>query len=149
MMALLWLDRDRRFFIATASSTLEGFPYSRTRWRQLEDGPARVDLEVRQPELLEAYYSACAQRDQHNHCRQADLMLERKVRTHDWNFRVNCSLLGMIIVDAFLFVLVGAVSDVTWTSVHSSRIWRNSLSETPFTVLATVIALPHSVIHKK
>jgi hypothetical protein len=102
MMALMWLDRDRRYFIATSSSTLDGCPYSRTRRRQLEDGPARVDIEVRQPEVVEAYYSACAQIDRHDRCRQADLMLERKVGTHDWSFRVNCSLLGMIIVDAFL-----------------------------------------------
>jgi hypothetical protein len=98
----MWLDRDRRYFIATASSTLEGSPYSRTRWRQVEDGPARVDLEVRQRMLVEVYYSACAQIDRHNRCREADLMLERRVGTHDWSFRVNCSLLGMITVDAFL-----------------------------------------------
>jgi hypothetical protein len=28
MMAVMWLDRNRRFFIATASTTLEGRPSS-------------------------------------------------------------------------------------------------------------------------
>jgi hypothetical protein len=40
--------------------------------------------------------------DRHNRCRQDDLMLERKVGTHHWSFRVNCSLLGVIVVDAWL-----------------------------------------------
>jgi Transposase IS4 len=102
MMAMMWLDRNRQFFIATTSTTLEGRPYSRTRWRQLEKGPARVDLVVPQPEVAEMYYSTCAQIDRHNRCRQDDLMLERKIGTHDWSFRTNCSLLGMIIVDAWL-----------------------------------------------
>jgi hypothetical protein len=48
------------------------------------------------------YYSTRAQIDRHNRCRQDDLMLERKIGTQHWSFRINCSLLGMIIVDAWL-----------------------------------------------
>jgi hypothetical protein len=46
MMAMTWVDRDRRYSIATTSCTLDGEACSRERWCQLEDGPERVELVV-------------------------------------------------------------------------------------------------------
>ena len=34
MMAYVWMDRDRRYFISTASSLQDGEDYYRIRWRQ-------------------------------------------------------------------------------------------------------------------
>ena len=34
MMAYVWMDRDKRYFISTASSLKYGKDYSRIRWRQ-------------------------------------------------------------------------------------------------------------------
>ena len=34
MMAYVWMYRDRRYFISTASSLQDGKDYSRIRWRQ-------------------------------------------------------------------------------------------------------------------
>lgn len=102
MMAAMWVDRDRRYFISTTSTTMEGKPYKRVRWRQLDDGPSRVELSVPQPEVCETYYSACAQIDKHNRCRQESLDMEKKVRTQDWSFRVNTSLLALCVVDSWL-----------------------------------------------
>jgi hypothetical protein len=68
---------------------------SRSRWHQLEDGPERVELVVPQPQAAEVYYTACAQIDRHKRSGQADLDLEEKVGSHDWSFRVNCTVLGM------------------------------------------------------
>jgi hypothetical protein len=102
MMAAVWMDRERRYFISTTSTTLDGSVYNRSRWRQTEEGPQRVELEVPQPKFAEIYYSAASAIDRHNRCRQDDLMLERKIRTHDWSFRVNLSLLGICAVDAWL-----------------------------------------------
>lgn len=70
----------------------------------MEDGAGaqRVALTVRQPEVAELYYGCCSQIDRHNRCRQDDLRLERKLGTHDWSMRVNISLLGICIVDAWL-----------------------------------------------
>ena len=34
MMAYVWMDRDRRYFISTASSLQDGKGYSIIRWRQ-------------------------------------------------------------------------------------------------------------------
>jgi hypothetical protein len=40
--------------------------------------------------------------DRHNHCRQDDLMRERKCQTHDWSVRVCHSHLGIVGVDSWL-----------------------------------------------
>jgi hypothetical protein len=101
-MAVVWVDRERRYFISTASSVVEGAMCSRTRWRQLEGGAQRVTVEVKQPHVAELYYSSCSMIDRHNRCRQDDLMLERKYQTQDWSVRVNHSLLGIVIVDSWL-----------------------------------------------
>jgi hypothetical protein len=65
-MAMTWVDRDRRYFIATTSCTLDGESFSRVRCRQLEDGPERIELVVPQPQVAEVYYTACAQIDKHS-----------------------------------------------------------------------------------
>jgi hypothetical protein len=105
MLAFCWMDRDRRYFISSASSLQPGRAYTRHRWRQVSDelnaAPERVELEIPQPQAAELYYDACGMIDRHNRCRQDDLMLERKLGTMDWSMRVNTSLLGMCIVDAW------------------------------------------------
>jgi hypothetical protein len=110
MLAMVWLDRERRYFVATASSAADGTPYSRVRWRQLENGPCRMEINVPQPEVADIYYSCCAAIDRHNRCRQADLRLEKKFQVKEWSFRVNSSLLAMIIVDSWL-IYSGAVGE--------------------------------------
>jgi hypothetical protein len=120
MMAMTWVDRDRRYFIATTTCTLAGESCSHARWRQLEDGPERGELVVPQPQETEVYYTACAQIDTHNRCRQADLDLEMKVGTHDWSFHVNCMVLAMIAFDAWL-VYYGAGFVLIWISVSSKN----------------------------
>ena len=34
LLAFVWMDRDRRYFISSASSLEEGLSYNRIRWRQ-------------------------------------------------------------------------------------------------------------------
>jgi Transposase IS4 len=41
-MALVWVDRERRYFTSTAASAVKGAFYERTRWRQMNRGPQRV-----------------------------------------------------------------------------------------------------------
>jgi Transposase IS4 len=105
LLAFVWLDKDRRYFIATCSSLQEGQPHIRQRWRQLVSDlttpPEKVELTVPQPVATETYYAACQKIDQHNRDRQATLGLERKFKTHDWAKRVNMSILSMCIVDAW------------------------------------------------
>lgn len=102
LMAVMWVDRERRYFIASASSAAPGTPCNRVRWRQGESRSERVAFSVPQPLVAQVYYASCAQIDHHNRCRQDDLRLEHKLGTHDWAMRVNLTLLGMCIVDSWL-----------------------------------------------
>jgi hypothetical protein len=106
LMAFVWVDRDRRYFVATGSSMQEGDAYFRQRWRQVnrEDenaDPERVTIEVPIPKAAEVYYSVCGKIDQHNRDRQDTLGIENKLRVNDWSLRVNLSILSMIIVDSW------------------------------------------------
>jgi Transposase IS4 len=105
LLSFVWVDRERRYFISTAGSLAPGLPYTRTRWRQLVDDrfapPEQVTFQIAQPKAAELYYSACGKVDQHNRDRQDALKLERKLGTHNWATRVNHTILGMCIVDAW------------------------------------------------
>jgi Transposase IS4 len=105
LLAFVWMDRARRYFIASGSSLAEGMPYIRDRWRQVSNeinaDPTRVQLTVPQPKAAELYYMVCSKIDQHNRDRQDTLMIERKLQTHDWSTRVNLSLLSIILVDTW------------------------------------------------
>jgi hypothetical protein len=106
LMAYVWMDRDRRYFITNTSSLSEGRPYIRQRWRQVDQEPNAepelVDLVVSQPKACEVYYSTCGLIDQHNRHRQDTLCLEKKIETKNWATRVGSSLLAMMIVDSWL-----------------------------------------------
>jgi hypothetical protein len=57
---------------------------------------------VDQPEACQHYYQACGKVDQYDqHC-QAALKLETKEVTQDWAKRVNLSIFGICVVDAWL-----------------------------------------------
>lgn len=101
-MAVLWVDRERWFFIATASKPLPGVPCERLRWRQVGDRAARVAFTIPEPQVAELYYRGCAAIDHHNQCRQDDLQLERKLASHDWSMGFNLSLMGFFIADSWM-----------------------------------------------
>jgi hypothetical protein len=111
-MALVWVDRERRYFISTAASAVEGA--ERTRWRQMNSGTQRVPFQIKRPLVAELYYNCCAMIDRHNRCRQDDVMLERKFVTMDWSVPVGHSLLVMIIFDSWL-LYVGARGELRST----------------------------------
>ena len=120
LLASVWMDRDWCHFILTTSSLANEVPYTRERWRQVDtttpDAPTeRVELTIPQPKAAEIYYSMCASIDQHNHDQQDDLMLERKLGTHEWSKRLNSSLLAMCIIDVWLafHVYIGGASCTT------------------------------------
>jgi hypothetical protein len=117
LMAFVCMDRDRRYFIASASSLSAGLAHVRTRWRQVDTRAnaeaERVQVTVPQPKACEIYYSACGKIDGHNRHRQATLMLENKLPTQEWSRRVNMSLFGMLVVDSWL--AFSACTDATET----------------------------------
>ena len=127
LLAFVWMDRQRRYFISTASSLDAGAPYTRMQWRQVDEAPnaepTRVELTVPQPKAAEIYYDACAMVDRHNRHRQNTLGLEVKLATHNWGMRVNLTIFGMIVVDTWL-----AYSQCTGTQENQKDFY-TSLSE--------------------
>ena len=108
LMSFVWVDRDRRYFISTCSSLEEGTTICRTRWTQTDKSvnaePVRQERNIAQPKAAEMFYKAAGKIDQHNRHRQDSLRLERKLQTTDWSKRVNITIFGMIVIDAFLLM---------------------------------------------
>eukprot|EP00170_Pyropia_yezoensis_P001688 contig_7251_g1692 len=102
LMTVMWVDRERRYFILSTSTTLPGDPHERLRYRQIYCKAERLPLTLRLPRVVQEYYECCAMIDRHNRCRQDDLRLEHKLGTHNWSTRVNMSLLSMSEVDAWM-----------------------------------------------
>ena len=124
MMVYVWMNRDRRYFISTASSLEDGKEYWRIHWGQPglpeEDfGGANNEEAVRQgltmshPKYSEIYYNTCASIDQHNRHRQDTLKIEREMQTKSWDKRVTTSIFGMYCVDV----------DVSWVYYRYTT-WR-------------------------
>ena len=105
LLAYVWADRDRRYFISTCSSTAPGAKIARKRWRQRDPTPnaepIQEDILIDQPEAGEVYYRACGKIDEHNRIRQEYIDLEKKLRTMKWNNRANQTLFSMCVVDAY------------------------------------------------
>ncbi len=57
---MLWVDRERRYFVYTTSISLDATPYVRERWRQTGQGLLKEIITVRQSQVCETYYNACA-----------------------------------------------------------------------------------------
>ena len=105
LIATMWVDRDRKFFIGTCEGSDPGNPQYRMRWRQLDDvetnaTPVRLMLEVPQPRMVESYFGFCSRIDELNRQRQTDLEMEKYVRTNDFSKRLGTSILSMCMVDA-------------------------------------------------
>ena len=72
MMALMLLDRERRYFISTVGTSLPELKIYRKIWRKDGDESRKVMIEIEIPEVAEIYDQACSQIDRHNRCRQDD-----------------------------------------------------------------------------
>jgi len=105
LLSFVWSDRDRRYFISSASSMSPGTPILRERWRQVDStpnaAPVKVTITHAQPKAAEIYYSCCGKIDQHNRNRQAELKIETKLKTQKWDRRVNLSLFATMVVDSY------------------------------------------------
>ena len=78
LLAYVWMDQDRRYFIASVSSMDAGSNMERICSPQLEDvstnaDPVDVTLALPQQKASEIYYGACSKIDQHNRCQQESL----------------------------------------------------------------------------
>ncbi|KAL3821904.1 hypothetical protein ACHAXA_008438 [Cyclostephanos tholiformis] len=107
LVAIAWVDRNRRLFIATTCGLGEGEKIQRKRLRQLDKSrrapPDKVVIEVAQPKAIAKYYKGAGTIDRHNRIRADKLRLDRNLGTRHWDKRFNLGVLGIICVDAFLF----------------------------------------------
>ena len=104
-VAIMWLDKNRQFFVWNAEpGTAEDLLYS-VRWSQVSEQSDNPYLELEDnilsmPVRIDAYYSASGATNRNNKQHQDDINIERNIRTKDWQKRVNTSIFGMILVDA-------------------------------------------------
>ena len=105
MMAFVWADRDRRYFIATCSSSAAGSVIRRKRWRQRDltpnADPVQEQIRIPQTQAGEIFYDGCQAIDKHNRVRQEQYNVEKKVQTMSWSNRANHSVLSMCFVDCY------------------------------------------------
>ena len=57
--AVLWVDRERRYFVTTVGTTLHGTTIYRDRWRRVGNESRRTVTETAIPAVAETYYLAC------------------------------------------------------------------------------------------
>ena len=105
-LAYVWVDRERRYFIASCSSLAPADAIQHKRWRQHDKSPNAppewMDIVIEQPEATAIYYKDASVIDHHNHHRQSSLMLERKMHTMDWAKHANQTIFAMLVVNAYL-----------------------------------------------
>jgi hypothetical protein len=106
LVAISWLDRNRRFIITTTCGLGEGDVIERKRLHQLDKSesadPDMVIISVRQPKAVQTYYKGTGTIDRHNRIRATELRMDRNLGTNDLSKRTNLGILGIICVDAFL-----------------------------------------------
>ena len=107
MLAWVWLDRNRRFFITSAHGLEEGEVIFRERWRQLDPDPnapaERVAIHVAQPASIASYNNGAGVIDYSNRVRQDELIMDRRLQTNEWDMRVGFGIAGIIFMDTFFF----------------------------------------------
>ena len=102
LMAVLWLDRDRRYFVSTADTTLAGQNIHRERYTMVDGRSQLLEKDIFIPKVCETCYSTCVSVYRHNRCLHQDLKLEKKFQTKRWSLSVNTSIMAMIFVDEWL-----------------------------------------------
>jgi Transposase IS4 len=67
LMAYVWVDKDRRYFLSSCSSMADGTPIKRERWRQTtrdrSTRPVLVHITIPQPQATQIYYEVCGKID--------------------------------------------------------------------------------------
>ena len=102
LLAVGWADKKRKLTVSTYGNTLPGTPHKKRRW-SVENGFERAfTKEVKRPSIVEHYFDAASAIDVHNHFRQGIVSLETAVKTQRWDFRLFCTILGMVLVNAYL-----------------------------------------------
>ena len=85
MVAVLWVDKNRRYFVGNSERTAKVELMCRTHWPQVSEElnaePDFVELEIPENNMIKTYYDVCADIDRHNRQRQDDLEIENIFKT--------------------------------------------------------------------
>ena len=102
LFAACWWDKTQKQFISTCGTNEPAPPHKRVRYI-LENGiNHRIFKETQTTAIPHEYFSFAQKVDVHNHRRQGILAMERTIQTQKWEFRLICTLLGIIMVDAYM-----------------------------------------------
>jgi len=102
LLAVGWLDKKLKTFIATSGDTSPGTPHVTRRDRVVDGKQVSREHSVKRSKLVEEYFNAANAVDVHNHLRQGGLGMEKRIRTKSWKMRLFCTIIGIIETDAFL-----------------------------------------------
>jgi len=93
LVAISWVDRNRRFFVTATCGIGEGEDVFRKRLRQLDNSgrvpPDKVIIEVAQPKAIATYYKGVGTIDRYNRIRADELWMNRNLTTKHWDKRFN------------------------------------------------------------
>ena len=105
MMMFVWVDCNRKYFVTIIESLEKGHTFLRHKWCQVnEDVNAEEQMEqLDNHKTLEVdiYYAMCSYIDWNNQRRCDDINLEKKLRTHNWYWRVKMSIFGVSVFDTY------------------------------------------------
>eukprot|EP00960_Hanusia_phi_P063826 765588-Hanusia_phi.AAC.2 len=93
----------RKILISTWNTTEEASPHEKKRVR-INGETRRTEhytFNVPRTKMIKSYFTSASIIDVHNHLRQDSLGLENAIGTQNWRFRMMCTILGFIEVDAF------------------------------------------------
>lgn len=107
VVALGWMSKVMKTFVGTSGTTLAGPPHVLPRSKVVidDDGCAstlKYTKSEDQPVFVYELFQAFAKIDSHDHKRQGILALESSWITNNWWHRLFTTIVGMIIVDAYL-----------------------------------------------
>lgn len=101
LMAVIWLDGERRYFGSSFHTTDQGTPISREQWRSVDGQYAKVQLDIFFFDVVKKHCETCPRTECHNRSLQDSLGLG-KLEFKNWSMCVNSTLLSVIIVDDWL-----------------------------------------------
>lgn len=70
-------------------------------WRQQCDGACPIAFKLTMPQIIRDYFTIFDKIDIHNRVGQDRLDLEKTIEVKEWSFRLNSTILGMILVDSW------------------------------------------------
>lgn len=106
LLAVGWWDKALKCLVATGGTNLPATPHLRVRYILQEDGTSkRIEKATTISAVPHEYFSYAQKVDVHNHRRQGILAMERNISTRSWAFRIVSTVLGMIMVDAYMMYL--------------------------------------------